>query len=309
MAEFILNDDSKNALQLGENGRVIAIETLTSELRKCTMQFLSVLFSFGRYSYIPCPKENEPLYFEKFLLWFTSFYSNEYCENGSNHKHVRSLFESYPDSFYVDFLTGKSVWKRLVVSIPETKQKQFVLIASKKGADSIKNSIATTGIILNNKGIKEPSFGSSKIQLRDCTTDLEKPLQILSFFANGKFHIKLIIRANSNFNCGEKLSPQNRAIYEVFAEQQFSGFNNAFIKNVDERYKKLIDKDSPKYNRLNERLIEWKRNGKLADKIKDIISGKINHQILEEGQPFYVIRKIELEKQGNYIIPINWLTR
>ena len=101
MAEFTLNNDSKKALQLDDNGDVIAIESLTSELKKCAMQFLSILFSFGRYSYLPCPKEREPLNYALFLSYFFDFYSNEYCKDSCNHKHVNNLFEKYPDIYAV----------------------------------------------------------------------------------------------------------------------------------------------------------------------------------------------------------------
>ena len=279
MAEFTLNNDSKKALQLDDNGDVIAIESLTSELKKCAMQFLSILFSFGRYSYLPCPKEREPLNYALFLSYFFDFYSNEYCKDSCNHKHVNNLFEKYPDSFYVDFLTGNSVLKRLVISFPETGKKKFVLFASKKGAVSIERSKMATGMILNEEGCKELSFGSATIQFQDCTADLEKSLNLRSFFENDKLHITFIIKENDKYECVKKLSPE-RSIYEVIQKRNFSGFNNDFIKNVDEQYKKLIDKDSPKYNGVNKRFIEWKRKGKLEKKIKNIISEKINHIIL-----------------------------
>lgn len=311
MAVFKLTKESIGNLELDDNGKVVNIKYLTPELRTISEQFFKILFSFGRYSYIPYTTD-KPLEYSDFQRFYMMLFSKEYdSQTKGTHKHIDQLFSRLNDNDYINFLTGKSVVKRLVVSF--LKEQRFVLLASKKG-DTIENdivkSVATSGINFNDTDKDwNLSFGSSTLLFQRFNNEIDKSFKIKTFVKERKMCIIPIgLEEEPNPII---TTPRNKAIYNVLYEKQTiygSWFNsNDFVKKVSEQYKREISDDS-KLDKMNKTIFVWKEKEILPKEIKDIIFEKINPQILKNpDKRYYVIRKVDEEKQGKYIIPQIWL--
>ena len=314
MAKFKLkNPESIDVLRIDVGDNVVDIKYLTPELKTYAMQFLTVLFSFGSKTFIPCPKEQKAIDILQFMFIYTLFFKSEYKMNVRKHKHVSKLFEEYPDEFYIDFLTGKTTLKRVEISDPSLKAPLLVLFGSKKGDDSAEKYNA--GVILNDIGEKFLSFGSSTLQFLDYNPKLTEPLKIQTTFKNNDFCVKL---KNVDYEYEKiliKLEPKIRAIYgvlyykRIFYDSWFE--TESFCEEVLKQYKLVIENDSPKIENARKKLHEWREKKIIIKKVKKIIFEKINPIILtlSTTQQYFAIRKIDLEKQGQYIIPIHWLTQ
>lgn len=312
MAEFKLTQESISNLVFDNKGTIVSIKTLTPELRKVSEQFLKVLFSFGRYSYVPCISINKPLEYPNFLnlytLWFPDEY--DYTQKG-NHKHIDSFFSYESDEFFIGILTGKIKVKRLVVTVPEIKEQRYVLFASKKGDDSVEKSISTSVINLNDTDNDwNLSIGSSTLLFQKYNKETDKPFNIKTYVKDNKLCIEPI--EFDNFELDFISAPRIMSIYKVLYDKKI--FSDGwfcsceFIEKVFKQYKQRISDESSKLEKMKKKLIEWQQKEIISKKIKKIIYEDINPLILKNPEKrYYVIRKIEEEGQGKYIIPQLWL--
>lgn len=145
MAIYRLDSDSNELLRTkgvcNDSGRVVNLSCLTPRLREYVSEYMQMLFSYGNGTFIPNPlssSKGKPIPDDAALciLWGKLTQNYDYICNKGKNNHVADFWASYPDEFYINAITGKERYTRLM-----TESGKLIAFKTKKGQEGLEKAL------------------------------------------------------------------------------------------------------------------------------------------------------------------------
>lgn len=297
-----------------------------------------MLFSYGNGTFIPNPlgsSKGKPIPDDAALciLWGKLTQNYDYICNKGKNNHVADFWASYPDEFYINAITGKERYTRLM-----TESGKLIAFKTKKGQEGLEKALPKF-IMLENPDLESDTqkdkdstytqaltFGNADLILfkgKEINDFAKKEIQLAAYHRDKQLCIVPEygidgdnIPKNNDLkwpNNDVNLEPFYRAIYALFIENKgsYDICNNEFTSKLLDKYKNMFDKqeESKRYNRLKSKVLSWTN-------IKEEVARKIdkmNDKIMRNpSNSLFTLRKKNIEKHVSesnpYIIPYFYLT-